>query len=106
MRFPEGFHVLHFQACFGYGVNEYKIKLAGAFGNAVGDEETRVGGFQTTDFLLEGVTEAFFNGAVKYSAGSGQSDVLDDKRDLLHECTPLCDANLLLCSTKKQGLTY
>ena len=81
MRFPEGFHVLHFQARFGYWVNENEIKLTGVFGNAVGDEETWVRGFKASDFLLEGLLQQRSKERCRDERPSGGlQDVLDDIR--------------------------
>ena len=81
MCFSKGFHVLYFQSCFRYRVDEYKIKLSWVFGNAVGDEETWVRGFKASDFLLEGLLQQRSKERCRDERPSGGlQDVLDDIR--------------------------
>ena len=66
--FTQGFHVFDLQSGLADGVNEHKIELTGVFWHPVGHKKAGVCGFEAIDFLLEGVSEAFLDGAVEYFA--------------------------------------
>ncbi len=68
VHLAQSVHIFDLQSGFGDKVYEYKIRLPGVFGHAVGHVQARVRGFKAGHFLLECVAEPLLDGAILHFA--------------------------------------
>ena len=64
--FPEGFEFGKVEPGFGDGVYEDEVIALERLGDLIGKEQTGMGSAEAFDFFFEGVSKAFFDGAIEY----------------------------------------